>query len=310
MANKVLFSSSTSVTQAKLTVEETTGPGVRALRSISLDGHTQSEVIVDKKTGELLPAQPLELVQVMSMLTMAWIEGDAHGKRPTEAPKVLLIGVGGGSIGIVLSAAMPPAGNIHMIELEPEVLQAAVDFFGLELVEGRCTGVAGDGIAHLKSHAAACQEQPEEGYEVLMLDAFTSEGLCPSTQQGSTLDDARACLSSRGLLILNLHTGDESDPDYKVARRVLRSLCERFDCVYTLVCHTTMNLMALCHDGELIDADTWESRFRGLLDSSPALCAACRGGGRDMDIDVAMARFNYVGGRDEPMGSDPAIGRY
>ena len=178
---------------------------------------------------------------------------------------MLLIGVGGGSIANVL-ADLPTESKLHLVELEPEVLQAAVDFFGVPM--GRCA-LHWRGCRWRGGHEGACGQVPHgratggdvPGYDVLLLDAFTKDGLAESTRQKSTLDDAAACLSDNGLLVVNLHTGDEDDPDYVVARNVLRSLAVRFDSVYSVLCSTTLNLIALCHQGDFLDADEWESKL-------------------------------------------------
>ena len=142
---------------------------------LSLDGHTQSEVQV-KQDGTLSMAQPLELVQVMSLLSLAWLAGDDAASMP-DAPNLLLIGIGGGSITRVLHSALPPLAKMHSIDLEPEVVQAAIDFFGLPTSE-RFTAAAADGAAYMRTHRTKCGRDPAAGYDVLLLDAFTSEGLC------------------------------------------------------------------------------------------------------------------------------------
>ena len=88
----------------------------------------------------------------MSLLTLSWLSGGAAADP--EAPNVLLIGVGGGSIVRVLAAALPPAGRVHSLELEPEVLQAAIDFFGFP-VSDNYPSAAADGAAHMRTHCAA-----------------------------------------------------------------------------------------------------------------------------------------------------------
>ena len=297
----VLHRKKTSVSGAELTVEQ----DAAGLRSLFLDGVVQSECYVQKAKkgggsgdGEISLSQPLELVQLMSLLSASWI--NAGGAVDVEAPKLLLIGVGGGSIPIVLNKVSDRLRQ-HLVELEPEVLQAAVDFFGLELSE-RCTGVAGDSAKVLSAHADLCRAQPAEAYDILLLDAFTAaDGLAKSTQEEQTLSNATACVSSRGMLVVNLHTGDPADdPDYPVCRRVLRALCARFDCVYAISCATTLNLLAVCHHGEMVDADAWEGRFKELMRTVPAMKTACE----NLNLDITMARFDFVGGKDSPMEYD------
>ena len=114
----VLRTAPCSVTGAVLTVEETrTG-----LRSLNLSGQCQSDIQVLGGTI-LSKKQPLELVQIMSVISLGWLDLIA-----TPAGRALLIGLGGGSIARVLADNMAPGHSIHSVELEPEVLQAAVDW--------------------------------------------------------------------------------------------------------------------------------------------------------------------------------------
>ena len=290
----------TSVTGAQMTIEQEAS----GLRLMYLDGLEQSEVQV-KKDGELSMWQPLELVQVMSLVSLAWLSGGTA--ENIDAPSVLLIGIGGGSIARVLASTLSPGGRVHSLDLEPEVVQAAIDFFGLPIVEGRSTAEAADGAAHMQSLRAKRAAEGAPGYDVLILDAFTSEGLCSSTQRQSTLDDAAACLSSRGLLLVNLHTGKKNDPDdddYYVARRVLRALCERFDSVYCVHCSTTQNIIALCHNGEFLDTGAWEARLESTLQRADV--RPCVSG---FQLSEMLARFDFWGGKSQPPKVEPGVGQ-
>ena len=294
--SRTLFSAPTSVTGARVDVREEDG-----VRTLELDGNCQSDVML-LPDGGLSMAQPLELVKIMSLLSLGWVSGTDKSAPP---PRLLLLGLGGGSIARVLSAALPPAGCVHSVELEPEVLQAAVDYFGLTLVAGRCTAEAGDAAKFLRGAAAAAAAGDGRGgeppvYDVILLDAFTAEGLSASTQQKSTLDDAAASLSPRGLLLINLHTGDTDDPDYYVARRVLRGLCDRFESVYSVLCTSTQNLIAVCHQGDFLDAAAWHTLLASQL-ARPEVSEACA----DFSLEDTMSHFDFVGGRGhEPMSDD------
>lgn len=290
-----------------MTIEET----IDGLRTLYLDKHTQSEIrVVGKDDGKDLFAkvEPLELVQIMSIVTLGWIDG-IKAKAPGTVPNVLLIGVGGGSIANVLLADLPTESKLHLVELEPEVLQAAVDFFGVPMgIDARCTGEAADGAAVMREHAAKCRTARATGgdvpgYDVLLLDAFTKDGLAESTRQKSTLDDAAACLSDNGLLVVNLHTGDEDDPDYVVARNVLRSLAVRFDSVYSVLCSTTLNLIALCHQGDFLDADEWESKLAAVL-ARPSVSGRC-----NLDLGRTLERLDFVGGKEHKVMKNVGLWR-
>ena len=296
---RLLLQVPTSVTGAVLTVEEE-----RNVRTLYLDDLCQSDVIV-QSDGSLSKVQPLELVQIMSLLTLGWVSG---GPKAIADPRVLLLGLGGGSIARVLAAALPPGGSVHSVELEPEVIDAASKYFGLELSEPRCTAEAADCAAFLKQRHQGLREVNKAGdrkdgrYEVILLDAFTSEGLSPSTRENATLEAAHGCLSPTGILVVNLHTGppkDPDDPDYYVARGVLRLLCRKFDSVYRVLCSTTQNLIAICHQGEFLDADEWGERLAKQR-RHPEMKAACR----ELNLELMLERFELVGGKEEPLSED------
>ena len=288
---KVLFQTRTSVTGAMLTVSEEDG-----IRTLFLDDLCQSDVHV-RDDGLLDCAQPLELVQVMSLFASSWCTGDA--------PRVLLLGLGGGSIARVLRSALPRLGRLHSVELEPEVITAATQFFGLELDETHCTVEAAECSNFLKQEHTKLRKKcasRQNGNDVILLDAFTSQGLAPSVREQATLDHARGCLSPTGLLLVNLHTGppsDPDDPDYYIARAVLRSLCARFESVYSILCNTTQNLIAVCHDGSFLDSDEWQSRLAAQL-QIPEIRAALV----SFDLGCMMNRFEFVGGIEQPMSED------
>ncbi|EOD15965.1 spermidine synthase [Emiliania huxleyi CCMP1516] len=293
-ARKLLHAVTTTVTGSRLTVEDDGG-----LRTLALNGHCQSEVRL-LADGTLSLAQPLELVQAMSLLSLAWL-----GLGPCSAsPRVLLLGLGGGSIARVLCAA-EAACHVHSVDIDPEVITAAAKYFGLALGESRCTAEPGDSAAVLRRERERAEadgggEATRRPFDVVILDAFDANGLCRSTQEGSTLDDAKAILGPRGLLLVNLHTGDREDPDYYVCRRLLRRLAARFGCVYTLECESTQNLIAVCHDGEMRELDEWHAQLLDAVRSRPEARAACGAFG----LEAAMERFHFVGGRDEPLSED------
>ena len=313
VVKRTLLTVPTSVTGAELTVF-TEG----SILTLALDDHCQSEVFVESDGKTLSLAQPLELVQMIVLYTMGWLE---HTRaRGAEQQRVLLCGLGGGSIARVITALTPSCVHTHSIELEPEVLCAAADLCGLELSE-RCSAEAADVALFLKERAEASARGAKRGrqgearakrqaelYDVLILDAFTSEGLCSSVQQRATLDDAAACIGPHGVLIVNLHTGGPGDPDYATAKKVLRMLCRRFCRVYAATCASTHNIIAVCHacdepgDGRalwklLVEAQLRQPAVKAALHSGPAAR-----GYPGFEVGPALERLQYVGGVDDPPG--------
>ena len=85
-----------------------------------------------------------------------------------KAPKrILMIGLGAGSISTYLGRAMPDA-QIDVVELDPGVISAGKDYFGLRETD-RVHLIAGDGRVYLNRH--------KDLYDLILLDAFRELGI-------------------------------------------------------------------------------------------------------------------------------------
>ena len=106
--------------------------------------------------------------------------------------KVLLIGVGGGSIATALTVARPGI-DIDAVDIDPAVLEVAQRYFGL---------VAGP---QLRLHAAdgrdfvAAARTKGVKYDAVLLDAFDAGGIPPALFSEEFLRDARALLAPGGV---------------------------------------------------------------------------------------------------------------
>jgi spermidine synthase len=81
--------------------------------------------------------------------------------------RILMIGLGAGSISTYLALAMPDA-RIDVVELDPGVIDAGKDYFGLRDTD-RVRLIAGDGRVYLNRH--------KELYDLILLDAFRELGI-------------------------------------------------------------------------------------------------------------------------------------
>jgi spermidine synthase len=86
---------------------------------------------------------------------------------PTAPKRILMIGLGAGSISTYLGRAMPDA-QIDVVELDPGVISAGKDYFGLRETE-RVRLIAGDGRVYLNRH--------KDLYDLILLDAFRELGI-------------------------------------------------------------------------------------------------------------------------------------
>jgi predicted membrane-bound spermidine synthase len=86
---------------------------------------------------------------------------------PSAIKRILMIGLGAGSISTYLGRAMPDA-QIDVVELDPGVIAAGRKYFGLEESD-RVHLIEGDGRVYLNRH--------NELYDVILLDAFRELGV-------------------------------------------------------------------------------------------------------------------------------------
>ena len=116
---------------------------------------------------------------------------------PPEPKRVLMIGLGGGSISTYLGRHMPDA-SIDTVEVDPGVITAAKKYFGMKETP-RVRYLEGDGRVFLNRH--------KETYDLILVDAFHG-GYVPFhllTKEFYTL--VKQHLSAGGAAAFNVHDG-------------------------------------------------------------------------------------------------------
>jgi spermidine synthase len=132
---------------------------------------------------------PLRYAQVMTIATI----------YPEAPRKILMLGLGGGSISTYLGRFMPEAA-ITTVEIDPGVITAAKTYFGLRETE-RMRYHAGDGRVFLNRNS--------EPYDLILLDAYRG-GYVPFhllTREFYTLVKQR--LTPGGAAAFNVHDGSK-----------------------------------------------------------------------------------------------------
>jgi spermidine synthase len=126
--------------------------------------------------------------------------------------RVLLIGVGGGSIPTAL-ATVRPASDIDAVDIDASVLAVAQRYFGL--VPG----------PQLRLHAADGREfvtaalARGDVYDAVLLDAFDAEGIPPALFSEAFLRDIRALLTPNGVFLANTFAASASYAQETAAAR-------------------------------------------------------------------------------------------
>jgi spermidine synthase len=86
---------------------------------------------------------------------------------PEAVHRILMVGLGAGSISTYLGRAMPDI-QIYVVELDPGVMAAGRKYFGLQET-GKVHFIEGDGRVYLNRH--------KDLYDLVLLDAFRDLGV-------------------------------------------------------------------------------------------------------------------------------------
>ena len=171
--------------------------------SFQLKGWDYTESVVNLRELDDLP------VRYTRVMTVAAI-------YPPAPKKLLMIGLGAGSMSTYLARAMPDV-TVDTIEIDPGVVTAAKKYFGLR-ENARTRYFTGDGRVMLK--------RSKEQYDIILVDAFRG-GYVPFhllTKEFYTLLKAR--IAPGGAVVFNVHDGT------KLYHSTLRTLSSVFPSVH------------------------------------------------------------------------------
>lgn len=118
-----------------------------------------------------------------------------------QVQNVLMIGLGGGSIAKYLHANCPDI-DTQVIEINPSIIQVARNQFYLPEDDDRLQVIEGDGLQYLTEHPESC--------DVLIIDAFDSNGIPPNFCSQDFFDQCAATLRQDGILVINLWGSDKN----------------------------------------------------------------------------------------------------
>ncbi|MEM9406668.1 MAG: fused MFS/spermidine synthase [Acidobacteriota bacterium] len=170
----------------EIVVTESPGP-VRTLR-FGEHGAVQSQVFVGR---------PRELRVPYTATAVAALGA-------VDAPqRLLVVGLGGGSIPAFLHVALPDA-DIDVVEIDPAVVEVAQAWFGVRPDE------------RLRVHTADGRDFIEAAptrYDAVFLDAYGAHAVPPALSTLEFLEAVRAALAADGAVIANLWS-DASDNLY------------------------------------------------------------------------------------------------
>jgi spermidine synthase len=161
--------------------------------------------------GAMRIARPwnLELEYTREMMASLLLRDDAHWPR-----KVLLIGLGAASLTKFLYRNHPLA-HLTVVEIEPNVVAAARQFFKLPEDPMRINLVIGDGVEYVLNN--------EKIFDLILVDGFDENASPGVLDSLAFYQICRARLSDDGVLSVNL-LGNSRGFENSLAR-----ICEAFD---------------------------------------------------------------------------------
>ena len=160
----------------------------RALRFDRPDGDNQSEISLSDPL-----AVPIEFVRLAAAAI-------AH----TGAPRrVMMIGLGGGNFSTMLWRAFPDT-VIEVVEINPVVVEAAVELFGVPRDDPRYRVAVGDGLEFARGRKGP--------YDIIFVDAYDGTDIPAhlATRDFFALLGER--LADGGVVVLNVAVPDEDEP--------------------------------------------------------------------------------------------------
>jgi spermidine synthase len=114
---------------------------------------------------------------------------------------VLAIGLGGGSLAKYIHAYCPEILST-VVEINPKIIQVARSQFYVPDNDARLNVMEGDGLKYLANH--------QEVADVLLIDAFDSNGIPPDFCSQDFFDQCANALKNDGILAINLWGSDKN----------------------------------------------------------------------------------------------------
>lgn len=119
----------------------------------------------------------------------------------SQVKNVLAIGLGGGSVPKYIHQHLPGI-QIKVVEINPRIIRIARSHFEVPDDDERLQVIEGDGVSYLGENPNSSQ--------VLMIDAFDSNGIPADMCTQEFFDSCAAALSSDGMLVINLWGSDKN----------------------------------------------------------------------------------------------------
>jgi spermidine synthase len=183
--------------------------GQRLLRFGAVDGNDQSA---------LDPAHPerpaFEYVRLATLGTLLKPASTLSSPRASSSSltvpprRALVVGLGGGAFPSWL-VRHDPTIAVDVAELDPVVVDVARDFFFLPVSPRLAVHVADGAVFMARARA---------GYDVVLLDAFSGDGIPPALSSSGFFADTRRVLADDGIAMMNVALVSRDDTS-EITRR-------------------------------------------------------------------------------------------
>jgi spermidine synthase len=176
-------------------------------------------------------------------LELAYTRAMTVGPIVVEEPKrILVIGLGGGSIPSFLHKHYPQA-TIDAVDLDPAVIEVAGRYFGFR--EDRTLhAFAADGRQFI--------EKTRDPYDLILLDAFGPDSIPYHLATKEFLQSVRKTLTPKGAVVANVWSSESND----LYGRMVRTYQEVFGDLWVLEVRGRGNRILVARaDGRAIDRD-------------------------------------------------------
>ena len=108
-----------------------------------------------------------------------------------ENARILMIGLGGGTIAYQLEKAAAPISKLDIVEIDQDMIDLAKVFYP----DIKANIIKGDGLEYIKDKHGQ--------YDIIILDAYINYSIPAAFISKAFIDDAFAALSNNGILAIN-----------------------------------------------------------------------------------------------------------
>ncbi|WP_163861193.1 spermidine synthase [Myxococcus eversor] len=220
------------------------------------------------------PGQPLKLELAYTRVAMV---GLAFVPKPQ---RILVVGLGGGAMPMFLRAVVPQA-RIDVVDIDPDVVDVAREYFGFREDE------------RLKAHVAdgrAFIEAKRPAYDLIFLDAYGPESIPEHLGTVEFLAVVRARLTAKGAVVGNVW----EDPPNPLFSSMVRTWQAGFRQLYTFEVEANANRI-------FVGVPFPDKQSREALAARAQSLEKQRGVPFDLS-EMVMRGFADVTGREESSG--------